>query len=88
MQVLENLSKEGNQIRVITTEAQPSNTGVIVAAKCKEMGLECQVIYDSAVAVSMPEVDCVLVGCEAVLANGGIINKIGTYSLALISAHF
>jgi translation initiation factor 2B subunit (eIF-2B alpha/beta/delta family) len=46
------------------------------------------VIYDSAVAVSMPEVDYVLVGCEAVLANGGIINKIGTYSLALIAGHF
>ena len=36
----------------------------------------------------MPEVDCVIVGCEAVLANGGVINKIGTYSVALIASHF
>jgi translation initiation factor eIF-2B subunit alpha len=36
----------------------------------------------------MPKVDAVFVGCEAVLANGGIINKIGTYSVALIAQHF
>lgn len=52
------------------------------------MGLQCEVIYDSAVAISMPEVDCVCLSCEAVLANGGIINKIGTYSTALIAGHF
>jgi translation initiation factor eIF-2B subunit alpha len=52
------------------------------------MGLPCQVIVDSAVAVVMSKVDFVCVGCEAVMANGGIINKIGTYSLALIAQHF
>lgn len=36
----------------------------------------------------MPNVDCVLVGCEAVLANGGIVNKVGTYSVSLIASHF
>ena len=33
-------------------------------------------------------VDCVAIGCEAVLANGGIVNKIGTYGIALIASHF
>ena len=45
-------------------------------------------IVDSAVAVVMSKVDFVCVGCEAVMANGGIVNKIGTYSLALIAQHF
>jgi translation initiation factor eIF-2B subunit alpha len=36
----------------------------------------------------MGEVDCVCIGCEAVLANGGVINKIGTYQIAIIAAHF
>lgn len=56
--------------------------------KCEEMGLDCQIIYDSALAVNMPEVDCICLGCEAVLANGGIINQIGTYNVALIASHF
>ena len=42
-------------------------------------------MYDTAVAISMPMVDSVLVGCEAVLANGGIVNKVGTYGCALIA---
>ncbi len=36
----------------------------------------------------MPDVDCVLIGCEAVLANGGIVNKVGTFSVSLIAGHF
>lgn len=50
--------------------------------------MECKIIPDSAVAIHMPDVDCVLIGCEAVLANGGIVNKVGTYSVALIAGHF
>ena len=57
----------------------------MVKKKCEDLGLECQQIYDTAVALSMPVVDCVMVGCEAVLANGGIVNKVGTYGIALIA---
>jgi translation initiation factor eIF-2B subunit alpha len=37
------------------------------------------------VAVIMHKIDFVCIGCEAVMANGGIINKIGTFGLALIA---
>lgn len=66
----------------------PSKTSDIVKKKCEELGIECQIIYDTAVAISMPMVDCVMVGCEAVLANGGIVNKVGTYGISLIAQHF
>ena len=52
------------------------------------MVIECQEIYDSAVAVSIPLVNCVCIGCDTVLANGGIVNKIGTYGISLIASHF
>ena len=88
LDVLQHVSANGVKINVITTEAHPSNTGKEVEEKCKQMGLPCQVIVDSAVAVVMSKVDFVCVGCEAVMANGGIVNKIGTYSVALIAQHF
>ena len=31
----------------------------------------------------MNSVDCVFVGAEAVLENGGIVNRIGTFTIAL-----
>lgn len=80
-------------VEIITTEARPTKdkmqtNGQRVADRCKELDLECKIIPDSAVAIHMPDVDCVLIGCEAVLANGGIVNKVGTYSVALIAGHF
>ena len=36
----------------------------------------------------MNQVDCVFVGAEAVTENGGIINKIGTYTIALCAKSY
>jgi len=36
----------------------------------------------------MPKVDCIFVGCEAVLENGGIVNKVGTFTVALCARTF
>lgn len=88
LDTIQSVSERGNRIKVITTEGMPSKTSEIVKKKCDELGIECQIIYDTAVAISMPMVDCVMVGCEAVLANGGIVNKVGTYGIALIAQHF
>ena len=44
-----------------------------------------KVIYDSAVAAVMDQVDLCIVGAEGVMENGGIINKIGTYQLAIVA---
>ena len=40
-------------------------------------------VLDSAVGMVMSQIDCVFVGAEAVVENGGIINKIGTFTIAL-----
>ena len=42
-------------------------------------------ILDAAIGYYMEKVDIVLVGAEAVVTNGGVINKIGTYPLAVCS---
>ena len=72
-------------MEVYTTEARPVDTGKIVIEKCKSLNLVHHSILDSAVAAFMPDVDCVMVGCEAVLANGGIVNKIGTFQVSLVA---
>ena len=54
----------------------------------EEANIPTKVIYDAAVALVMPKVDCIFVGCEAVVENGGIINKIGTFTMALCAKTF
>lgn len=50
-----------------------------------DAGIPTKFIMDSAVGVIMEEVDLVLVGAEGVAENGGIINEIGTYQIALVA---
>ncbi len=93
LDVLQSLSERGLNVEIIATESRPilqgnETKGLRVANQCEKLGLQCTVIPDTAVAIFMRDVDCVLVGCEAVLANGGIVNKIGTFGVALIAGHF
>ena len=39
-------------------------------------------------ALCMTKVDCVFVGAEAVLENGGIVNKLGTLTIALCAKQY
>lgn len=51
-------------------------------------GIQCTVILDAAVGMIMERVDFVLLGAEGVVESGGIINKIGTSSVALCAKLF
>lgn len=55
------------------------------ARRFREVGIPTKVITDSAVGAFMEEVDLCLVGAEGVMENGGIVNKIGTYQMALVA---
>jgi hypothetical protein len=48
-----------------------------------EIGVPTTLILDSGAAYAMERVDMVLTGAEAVVENGGIVNKLGTYQIAL-----
>lgn len=46
-------------------------------------GIECTLILDSAVGYVMETVDMVFVGAEGVVESGGIINRVGTFTVAM-----
>ena len=48
-------------------------------------GIPATVILDSAVGYYIQKVDMVIVGAEGVVENGGIINQIGTYLMAVMA---
>lgn len=77
---------EGKNLRVIALESRPGSEGVKLAEEISELGFKVTLIVDSAARFIMKEVDKVLVGSEALAANGALINKVGT-SLVALSAH-
>lgn len=75
--------RSGKQIRVIATESRPRWQGRLTAGLLDEMGIETEMIVDSAVRSIMNEVDLVVVGADVITANGSLVNKIGTAQIAL-----
>ncbi|MCL7415302.1 MAG: ribose 1,5-bisphosphate isomerase [ANME-2 cluster archaeon] len=86
LSVIAQAHKDGKDINVIATESRPRLQGHLTIAQLNELGINTSLIVDSAVRYFMKDVDIVVVGADAITANGSVINKIGTSQLAL-AAH-
>uniref|UniRef100_A0A7S3Z751 Translation initiation factor eIF2B subunit alpha n=1 Tax=Lotharella globosa TaxID=91324 RepID=A0A7S3Z751_9EUKA len=78
--------KSGKKFSVMITEGRPECSGYKTAKELAKRGILCKLILDSAVATTMDDTDLVLVGAEGVVENGGVINKVGTYQIAMVAS--
>jgi len=67
---------------VLVTEGRPDCAGYGVASELAKMGVPAAVVLDAAVGAAMERADLVLCGAEGVVENGGVVNKIGTLTVA------
>ncbi|MCA9774543.1 MAG: hypothetical protein KC466_19140, partial [Myxococcales bacterium] len=68
--------------RVIVTEARPLKEGVRTARALARRGFDVDLIVDAAAASCVPEADAAVLGADSVLRDGGVLNKVGSRSLA------
>ncbi|CCL99140.1 uncharacterized protein FIBRA_01155 [Fibroporia radiculosa] len=73
------------RISVYVTEARPRGLGLKTYEALTSAGIPCTIVLDSAVAYVMDRVDFVLVGSEAVVESGGLINAVGSNQMAIIA---
>ena len=83
--VLKHAKELGKRFKVIITQTEPHNSGLMQAKAMSALGIPVKVVLDSSVAAIMDSVDFVLVGAEGVTESGGIINRIGTYQIAILA---
>ena len=86
--VVRSAFREGRLVRVFADETRPRLQGAkLTAWECVEEGIPVTVITDSMAAHCMKQglIHAVVVGADRIAANGDTANKIGTYSLALVS---
>jgi translation initiation factor eIF-2B subunit delta len=69
-------------IEVICPEARPLCEGLRTARELGAKGIRTRIVVDSAAPSLMGECDVVIVGADAITPEG-VVNKIGTYALAL-----
>ena len=82
--VLERL-KDRN-IHVIATESRPLNEGHILARRLSEWDISTQLITDVQLGLFVAQADLALLGADSLLPDGSLVNKAGSYLLAL-AAH-
>ena len=85
-EILKTAAGMGKSLRVVATETRPLYQGRLTARLLSRVGIPVTLIVDGAARYMMPEVDRVIVGADAVAANGALVNKIGTSMIAL-AAH-
>lgn len=84
--ILKTAWNQGKRFEVIATETRPRFQGRITARELGSAGIPVTMILDGAVRFFMDKIDKVLVGADAITANGALVNKIGT-SLVALAAH-
>lgn len=88
VEILKRAKSQGKRIEVIVTETRPRNQGVVTAKELIGAGLKVTYCVDSAFGYVMRRVNRMLVGCDAILADGSVVNKIGTFPMAVMAEKF
>ncbi|XP_046579399.1 translation initiation factor eIF-2B subunit alpha-like [Haliotis rubra] len=83
LQVLRDAAAARRRFKVYVSESLPDKSGIETCEELSALGIPTTVVLDAAVGYVMEKVDLVLIGAEGVVESGGIINKIGTYTMAI-----
>lgn len=85
MHLLREAVHRGKRLKVFITASAIDGSGKNMEEMLKQDNIPSKVILDSAVGFIMEKVDVVIVGADGVSESGGIINKIGTYQIAVMA---
>lgn len=71
---------------VVVLESRPDREGTGVATRLADAGLDATLTLDAAVSHAMEGINTVVVGADTVLADGSLVNKVGTRTAAVAAA--
>ncbi|EDW58369.2 translation initiation factor eIF2B subunit alpha isoform X1 [Drosophila virilis] len=83
LQALIAASQNKKTFHVFVTQGGIGSPGEEMVQELQAADIDCTLILDAATGYVMESVDFVMVGAEAVVESGGIINRIGSYTMGL-----
>ncbi|KAG0213416.1 translation initiation factor eIF-2B subunit alpha [Mortierella sp. GBA30] len=83
--LLQKAAENHKRFKVFVTESSQTQGGIRSAKMLRAAGIPTTIILDAAVGYVIDKVDMVLVGAEGVVENGGLINQIGSYQMAIVA---
>lgn len=73
------------QRHIVVNESQPGGEGLATARALATAGWQVTLVADAACGLFMSGVQAVIIGADSVRADGSVINKVGSYPLALMA---
>lgn len=89
--MLKTARERGNELKLFCAETRPYFQGArLTATVCHEMGFETTVITDNMPAVTMQEkkIDVFTSAADAICLDGHVVNKVGTFQIAIAAKYF
>ena len=84
-EILKSAKNKGATFRVILTESAPDYEGIALASALEKEGIPFELITDAQLGLFAGKATIAMVGADNVTKDGAVINKAGTYLLALTS---
>lgn len=88
LEILLRLKKTNRKLSAIVCESRPKFEGRILAKKLAEEGIPIELITETMIYEKVQSADCAMIGADAILKNGDVVNKTGSSLLALACKNF
>jgi translation initiation factor 2B subunit (eIF-2B alpha/beta/delta family) len=75
-------------LQITILESRPALEGRIMAKELLKEGMKVEIITDAMAGMLISKTDAVIIGADAILKNGNVINKSGSMSLALLCKYY
>lgn len=76
------------KLKFVVCESRPALEGRLLAKDLIKSGVNTELITDAMMSIFVPRVDAAVIGADAVLKNGNVVNKMGSKALALFCKEY
>ncbi len=83
LEIFRSAKMKGKHFRVILTESAPDYEGLALAGELERLGIPFEIITDAQIGIFAERATMAIVGADNITQDGAVINKAGTYPLAL-----
>lgn len=78
-------SAQHETLRIVVSESRPGGEGIAAARALAAADWQVTLVPDTAAGLFLPEASAVVIGADSVRADGSVVNKVGSYPLALMA---
>lgn len=86
-EILKRLNTD-RKFKTIICESRPKLEGRVLTKKLKKEKIRVEIITEAMSTSYVKKCDCVVIGADAVLRNKNVVNKVGSFQLAVLCNYF